>query len=149
MRLGRARAALGVADDPAHRVAGGDGTGADELLALLQGDVGDLAGRGVGLIERAGRIGIDLHGVDEAVAHRLNAGGGVGAIDPHFGIRRLRRLLAAGERLQLPRQRQGFRQLDDPDGRRRIGGEPRRRGVVVVDLGRRELLRAAAERRDG
>jgi hypothetical protein len=43
--LGRARAALGVADDPAHGVAGGDRAGADELLAFLQGDVGDLAGR--------------------------------------------------------------------------------------------------------
>jgi hypothetical protein len=33
-----------VADDPAHGVAGGDGTRADELLARLKRDVGDLAG---------------------------------------------------------------------------------------------------------
>jgi hypothetical protein len=38
-------AALGIADDPAHGVAGGDRAGADELLAGLQGDVGDLPGR--------------------------------------------------------------------------------------------------------
>ena len=76
--LGRARAALGVADDPAHRVAGGDRAGADQLLAGLQGDVGDLARRGIDLIERAVREGIDLHGVDVAVAHRLHARGGVG-----------------------------------------------------------------------
>ena len=63
-----AGAALGVADDPAHGVAGGDRAGADELLALLQGDVGDLARGGVDLIERAWRIRIDLHRVDEAVA---------------------------------------------------------------------------------
>ena len=31
----RARSALRIADDPAHGVAGGDGTGADELLARL------------------------------------------------------------------------------------------------------------------
>jgi hypothetical protein len=38
-----AGAAFGVADDPAHGVAGGDGAGADELLAGLEGDVGDLS----------------------------------------------------------------------------------------------------------
>ena len=95
MRLGGARAALGVADDPAHGVAGGDRTGADELLALLQGDVGDLTRRRVDLIERAAGEGIDLHGVDEAVAHRLHAGGGVGLIDALRSDRRLRRRLAA------------------------------------------------------
>ena len=43
--LGRARAAFGVADDPAHGIAGGNGTGADKLLTRFEGDIGDLAGR--------------------------------------------------------------------------------------------------------
>ena len=79
--LGGARAALGVADDPAHGVAGGDGAGADELLAVLQRDVGDLARRRIDLIERAAGEWIDLHRVDEAVAHRLDARGGIGLVD--------------------------------------------------------------------
>ena len=61
-----ARSALGVADDPAHGVAGGDGSGADELLARLQRDVGDLPRRGIDLIERARAIGIDLDRVDNS-----------------------------------------------------------------------------------
>ena len=105
--------ALGVADDPAHGVAGGDRTGADELLAVLQRDVGDLAGRGIDLIERAAGEGIDLHGVDEAVAHRLDAGGGVGLVDARCGVRRLGRAFAPGQRLQLAGQRQRLRQLHD------------------------------------
>lgn len=51
--LGRAGTALRVADYPAHRVAGGYRARAHELLALLQGDVGDLACGRVSLIERA------------------------------------------------------------------------------------------------
>ena len=87
-RLAGAGSALGVADDPAHGVAGGDRAGADELLAGLQRDVGDLARRGIDLIERAGRERIDLHGVDVAVAHRLHAGGGIGLVDALLRIRR-------------------------------------------------------------
>ena len=45
-----ALAAGGVADDPAHGVAGRD---RDQLLAGLQRDVGDLVGGGVELVERA------------------------------------------------------------------------------------------------
>ena len=125
--LGGARAALGVADDPAHGVAGGDGTGADELLALLQGDVGDLARRRIDLIERAAGERIDLHRVDEAVAHRLHARGGIGLVDARGRIGGFRRRLAAGERLQLAGQRQRLRQLHDLDRRRRIDGELGRR----------------------
>ena len=48
--FGGTRAALGIADDPAHRVAGGDRSGADELLTrFVQCDIGDLAGRRVDL----------------------------------------------------------------------------------------------------
>ena len=68
MRLAAPDAALGVADDPAHGVAGGDGAGADELLAGFERDVGDLARRGIDLIERAVGEGIDLDGVDVAGA---------------------------------------------------------------------------------
>jgi hypothetical protein len=90
MDLLGAGAALGVADDPAHRVAGGDGTGADELLARLQRDVGDLPRRGIDLIERAFDEGIDLHRIDEAVAHRLHPRGGIGLVDARRSDRRLR-----------------------------------------------------------
>src|SRR6185312_7932926 len=48
-----AGAALRIANDPAHGVASRDGSGANKLLARLEGDVGDLAGRGVDLVERA------------------------------------------------------------------------------------------------
>jgi hypothetical protein len=89
-----ARAALGVDDDPANGVARGDGTGADELLALLQGGIGDLTRGRVDLIERAAGEGIDLDGVDEAVADRLHARGGIGQIDPGGGIGGLGRRLA-------------------------------------------------------
>ena len=51
--FGGAGSALGVADDPAHGIAGGDGARAGELLAGLKRDVGDLARRGIDLIERA------------------------------------------------------------------------------------------------
>jgi hypothetical protein len=77
-----------VANDPAHGIAGGDGTRADELLARLKRDVGDLAGRGIDLIERPDHEGIDLHGVDEAVAHRLHPGRFIGLRDPLFRISR-------------------------------------------------------------
>ena len=84
--LGRPRAALGVADDPAHGVAGGDRTGADQLLAGCQRDVGDLAGRGIDLIERAIGVGIDLHGVDVARARRLHARRAIGLLHPRVRI---------------------------------------------------------------
>ena len=148
--LGRARAALGVADDPAHGVAGGDRPRADELLAFLQGDVGDLAGRCIGLIERARRIGIDLDGVDEPVADRLDASGRIGLVDARRWDRRHPgRRLARIERLQLAGQRQGLRQFDDLDRARGIDSELRRHGAVVVDIRRDEVVRAAPERGDG
>ncbi len=59
--LGRAGAALGVANHPSHGVAGGNRTRADKLLACLQGDVGDLARRCIDLIEGAVGKWVDLH----------------------------------------------------------------------------------------
>ena len=95
MRFARAGAALGVADDPAHGVAGGDRPGADELLAGLERDVGDLARRGIDLIERAVGEGIDLDGVEIAGARRLNARGAVRLVDARMRVggfgRRFRR----------------------------------------------------------
>ena len=140
-----ARAALGVADDPAHGIAGGDGTGADELLAWLQGDVRHLTGRCIDLIERAGRERIDLHGIDETVAHRLHTGGGVGLGDALRGIFRLRRRRAAGQGLQLSWQRQQLRQLHDLHRRGRVAHLHGRLHVVIGDVRRNKLLCAAGE----
>ncbi len=147
--LGGARAALGIADNPAHGVAGGDGAGADELLAVLQRDVGDLAGRRIDLVERPAGERIDLDRVDEAVAHRLNPRGCVGLVDAHGRVGGFRCRLATVDRLQLPGQRQQLGQLHDLDRRWRIDGELCRRRAVVIDVGRNEIVRAAAERGHG
>ena len=84
--------ALRVADDPAHGVAGGDGSGTDELLSGFERDVGDLAGRRVDLIEGAVGVGIDLDGVDIAGAGRLHARLAICLIDAHMRIGRVARL---------------------------------------------------------
>ena len=88
--LGRAAAALGVADDPAHRVAGGDGAGADELLARLERDVSDLARRGIDLIERAVGEGIDLDGVEITGPRRLHARRAIRLVDARVRDRQTR-----------------------------------------------------------
>ena len=146
-RLVGAGAALGVADDPAHGVAGGDRAGADELLAGFERDVGDLAGRGIDLIERAVGEGIDLDGVEIAGAGRLHAGRAIGLIDARVWIGRLRRRgLRARDRLELARQRQKLRQLDDLHRLGRIGLQHRLpRRVVVAD--RRAASRSSRRRR--
>ena len=84
--LGRPGPALGIADDPAHGVAGGDRTGADELLAGFERDVGHFAGCSVDLIERAVGEGIDLDGVDVAGARRLHARGAIRLLDARARI---------------------------------------------------------------
>ena len=89
--LGRARPAFGIADDPAHGVAGGDGPGADKLLARLERDVGDFARCGVDLIERAVGEGIDLDGVEITGPRRLDACGTVRLIDARVRVGRFRR----------------------------------------------------------
>jgi hypothetical protein len=101
--LGLACPAFGVADNPSHRVPGGDRAGADELLAGLQRHVRHLAGRGVNLIERTGRERVDLHRVDEAVAHRLHPSRRIGLSDALLWILRLRRRFSARHGLQLSR----------------------------------------------
>jgi hypothetical protein len=145
-----ARAALGVADDPANGVARGDGTGADELLALLQGDISDLARRCIDLIERATGEGIDLHGVDETISDGLHPRGGIGQVHAGGRIGGLRRCLAGREPLQLAGQRQGFRQLHDPHRSGRIGLQfCLRFDVVERDFGWLLQLSAAGKRGSG
>ena len=90
-RLVGAGPALGVADDPAHGVAGRDRAGADELLPGFERDVGHFAGRGVDLIERAVGERIDLDRVDVAGARRLHARRAVRLFDAHARIGGFRR----------------------------------------------------------
>lgn len=74
-------AAFGVADNPAHRVAGGDRPRAGELLARLQGDVGDLSRCDVDLIEAARAVREHLDGLEVTLATRLDARGVIGGLD--------------------------------------------------------------------
>ena len=136
--LGRSCPAIGIADDPAHGVAGGDGSGTDELLAGFERDVGDLAGCGVELIERAFGERINLDGVDVAGAGRFHACRSVGLLNARSWIGGIvRRGLGAGDRLELAWQRQEFRQFDDLHRLGRIGLQHRLpRGVIVFDCGR-------------
>ena len=134
-----AHAAFRIADDPAHSVAGGDGTRADKLLALLECDIGDLSRRRIDLIKRAFGEGIDLDGVDIAGASGLNPRRGVRLRHPDFGIGRFRRLLELRQGFKLPRQRQDFRNLDDLDRLLRLALDHRGDGNIVIgDLGRLE-----------
>ena len=101
-------------------------------------DVGDFAGRGIDLIERAVREGIDLDRVEIARARRLHARGAIGLLDARVRIGGLRRRgRAPRNRLELARQRQRLRKLDDLHRLGWIGlqhGLLRR--VVVFDFGR-------------
>src|SRR5262249_51953996 len=143
--LGRRCSAFRIADDPAYRVAGGDWTGADELLAFLEGDVGHLAGRAIDLVERALGKRIDLDGIEVTAARRLNAGSRIREVDPLLGIAWLGSRSLGGQRLELAGQRQWLGNFDDLYGLGRLrlqhGGLRR---IVVAD--RRQLEGAAAER---
>ena len=79
--LGARWPALGIADDPPHGVTGRNRAGADQLLALLQGDVGHLSGRGIDLVEGTLSERKHLHGIHVAVTARLDPGGSVREID--------------------------------------------------------------------
>ena len=80
---GLALAAGGVADHPAHGVAGRN---RDQLLAGLERDVGDLVERGIELVKCALRVGIDLDGIDVAVLDRIDLGERIGLGDPLLGL---------------------------------------------------------------
>ena len=69
-----AGAARRIADNPAHGVAGGDGTRADKLLARLQRNVGDFFGGGIDFVQRTLRERINLDGIDIIVADWLDPG---------------------------------------------------------------------------
>src|SRR5262245_43302519 len=79
---GVAAAALGISNHPAHRVARGYGSRADQLLTWLQSNVRDLCRRRIDLIERAWAIWKHLNRVEIPRLPRLNAGRVVGTFDP-------------------------------------------------------------------
>jgi hypothetical protein len=113
-----ALAAGGVADHPAHGVAGRD---RDQLLSRLEGDVGDLGRRGVELVERTLGVRVDLNGVDVAVLGRLDACIRVGKLDPLLGLLLvLHLLLLLRDGLELARQRERLRHLDNLHGGLRV-----------------------------
>jgi hypothetical protein len=120
--------------------------GADELLALLQGDVGHLPGRGVNLVKGALGERKHLDGIDVTGATRLNPGGGVCEIDTLARIAGLGRRSRPRQRLELPRQGQRLRQLDHLHGLRRVCLQDSRLLVIVADQWRLER-RAAGQRR--
>ncbi len=64
-----------IADDPAHGIACGHWTRADQLLAFLKRNVSHLAGAGINLIKRAVSISILLDRVDEALRVGFDARG--------------------------------------------------------------------------
>src|SRR3546814_5341503 len=78
-----------MAEDPAHGAARRDWSRDDQLLARLKRDVGDLAGRSIDLIECAFGPDEPLHGVDEAVAARLDSRGLIRRSHPGHGSRGL------------------------------------------------------------
>lgn len=84
--LGGTCSALGIADNPAHRITGSDRAGANKSFSRLEGNIRHPSRRGIDLIERAEREGIDLHRIDKTVAHRLHPGSLVGGADPCFRI---------------------------------------------------------------
>jgi len=131
---------------PPHSVAGCDWARPDQLLALLQGDVGHLSGRGVDLVERSFEERKHLHGIDIARSARLDSGCRVREVDTLAGIARLRRRSRAGQRLELPRQGQRLWQLDYLHGLGRVCLQDRRLFAIVADQRRLER-RAAGQRR--
>jgi hypothetical protein len=131
---------------PAHGVASGVGAGADELLAFLKGYIGHLTGRGIDFIECAFGEGIDLHGVDVAVAGRLHARGFIGRGHPDRRIFRLRCVLPDRLRFHWPGQRQRRAEGHDFDWLRRIGVENGRRRIAVIVDRRRLEGRTGGER---
>jgi hypothetical protein len=145
----RSRAAFRIADDPAHGVAGGDRAGADELLAFLERDIRDLAGRGIDLVEGAFGKGINLHGIDVAVTGRLHACGFIGRGDPDRGIFRFRHRFSGRQGFQLAGQGQGRAERHDFDRPRRIGVENGGRRIAIIVDRRRLEGRTGGERSGG
>jgi hypothetical protein len=89
--LGVRRPALGIANDPPHSVTRRNRARADQLLALLQGDVCHLSGRGVDLVEGSLGERKHLHGIDVTGTTRLNPGSRICEIDTLARLARLGR----------------------------------------------------------
>ena len=141
--LGAARAAGGVADDPARGVARRDRAGAGQAFAGFERDIRDLPGGGVDLVERAFAPRKNLHGVVIALLAGLDAGGGIGGDDAR--LRRIRfGIAAAGGRPGWRRVNRAGRPLGRGRCRRRSKG---RDLVVIGDLGR--ALSGAGGQRGG
>jgi hypothetical protein len=109
---------------------------AGQALARLQCDVGDLAGCGIDLIERAFRPGIDLYSVVVALATWLDARRGIGALD---ALDRRACCCAAFRRRPGRRDVQRLWPVVGDGGRH---GRKRRHVGIVGDL--RRLLRGGA-----
>ena len=77
-------AARRVADNPPNCVTGRNG---HQPFARLERDVGDLVDGGVELVERAGGVGVNLDGVDEARLARLDLGSAMRCADALTGSR--------------------------------------------------------------
>ena len=117
-------------------------------LAGLERDVGDLARRGVDLIERAGGEGIDLDRVEIVGARRLDARGAVRLVDAHMRIGRFRAAACEpGSGFSWPGNGSSFGSSTICTGFGGLGSStasPRR--VVIADLGRLPGGCACAER---
>jgi hypothetical protein len=125
--------AFRIADDPAHRVAGGHGPRPNKLLAFLQGDICYLSWRRIDLVQGAGRVRVNLHGVDVAVACRLYACGLVSVGDAIGRILRLRTQgSSARHSLELAWKWKRLRDLDNLHRPRWFALEYGRLGIVVV-----------------
>ena len=117
--LAFADAAGGIADSPAHGVAGRDRPRTDKLLAFLQCDVGDLSGGSVDLEQRAIGPGIFLDGVEEGRALGLDARRVVRAADLRALLERVEHPNCMAQLDFYHMARQG---LDLPDCIARLAG---------------------------
>ena len=124
-------AALRITDDPSYRVAGGHRAGAGELLARLQGNVGDLSWGDVDLIEGPRAVRKHLYGVEVALAARLHPRGAIGSLDARHWIPCIARSSARRSPSRWNVQRPWRRILGGRGGHRK-----RWHALVVTDLRR-------------
>jgi hypothetical protein len=97
------------------------------------------------LIERADDEGIDLHGVDEAIAHRLHARRFIGlgdALPSGLSVRASASCPATGFSWPGNGKASAVRRPDRPGG---SALSTAGRGIVVVDVRRNELVGAAGQ----
>ena len=103
---GGPRPALGIPDLPLGRIPGGDRL---QLLAGLEGDIGNVHRSDVELVQRPVAVWVDLDCINVAGTGRFDAGGGVGELDTANRITRLGRgrwSAAARHPLKLAGERQ-------------------------------------------